>query len=116
MSYAWLQHLLIDVIPTPVDCVTTIGLSLHLLTIERADLLTQLRQTMAQQGTHRRALHPQNLGDLLKAALLIIAPDDHLALPTRQLANGFRQSLQNLLHGQIVGPLIGRVHRRQGFR
>src|SRR5579864_4522722 len=85
MSYAWLQHLLIDVIPTPVDCVTTIGLSLHLLTIERADLLTQLRQTMAQQGTHRRALHPQNLGDLLKAALLIIAPDHHLTLTQRQM-------------------------------
>ena len=60
---------------------------------------------MTQQGAGCGRADSQRLSDLIKAFVLVVAPDQDLTLAARQPANCFRKRAANLLGGKVLIPL-----------
>src|SRR5262245_20522664 len=70
---------------------------------------------MSKQRTSRSRLNVQNRGNFFEGPLIVVSPDDYLALPFRKSGNGLGKSLQDLLQVQTTVPIRAWVPIRSEF-
>src|SRR5687768_10103693 len=78
-------------------------------------VLAEAVDGVTQQGAGGGDLDVQLFGDVLEAPLVVISPDEHLALAVRELADGLGQGLDDRFGSELFVPVERRVFRLYRF-